>query len=234
MSHRAIFNHGIVQIYKGHFVYAPSQWETTLYCNVVSHWLGAYTKLFLDVYWNILIFCIHLTHISPRMTVSLHHSCEYVISAKYTINCDFTNPIQIYCVPKFTYYIYTCFCNKCKYKKPGLHYSITTINTNIRNQGCIIYLLFMINNTVCAVLSCYLKEGPHSHFQNPLWANSKCQDYVYAKWEFQLIKPVTSVPHGTSIHHNHHLLATTPFKSYISLCILVISIQLFITDQMYL
>ena len=27
-----------------HFVYAPSQWETTLHCNVVSHWLGAYTK----------------------------------------------------------------------------------------------------------------------------------------------------------------------------------------------
>ena len=27
-----------------HFVYAPSQWETTLQCNAVSHWLGSYTK----------------------------------------------------------------------------------------------------------------------------------------------------------------------------------------------
>ena len=27
-----------------HFVYAPSQWESTLHCNVASHWLGAYTK----------------------------------------------------------------------------------------------------------------------------------------------------------------------------------------------
>ena len=26
------------------FVYAPSQWETTLQCNVVSHWLGACTE----------------------------------------------------------------------------------------------------------------------------------------------------------------------------------------------
>ena len=26
-------------------VYVPSQWEMTLHCNVVSHWLGAYTKL---------------------------------------------------------------------------------------------------------------------------------------------------------------------------------------------
>ena len=30
--------------YRDHFVYAPSQWETTLHCNVASHWLGAYTK----------------------------------------------------------------------------------------------------------------------------------------------------------------------------------------------
>ena len=29
---------------RDHFVYAPSQWEATLPCNVVSHWLGAYTK----------------------------------------------------------------------------------------------------------------------------------------------------------------------------------------------
>ena len=32
-----------------HFVYAPSQWETTLQCNVASHWLGAYTKWNLDL-----------------------------------------------------------------------------------------------------------------------------------------------------------------------------------------
>ena len=26
-----------------HFVHAPSQWETMSHCNVVAHWLGAYT-----------------------------------------------------------------------------------------------------------------------------------------------------------------------------------------------
>ena len=31
-------------IHSDHFVYVPSQWETTLQCNVVSHWLGACTK----------------------------------------------------------------------------------------------------------------------------------------------------------------------------------------------
>ena len=27
-----------------HFVHAPSQWETMLHCNIVSQWLGVYTK----------------------------------------------------------------------------------------------------------------------------------------------------------------------------------------------
>ena len=31
-------------IHRDHSVHVPSQWETTLHCNVVSHWLGAYTK----------------------------------------------------------------------------------------------------------------------------------------------------------------------------------------------
>ena len=30
--------------HRKHFVYAPSQWQTTLHCNVVCHWLGGYTK----------------------------------------------------------------------------------------------------------------------------------------------------------------------------------------------
>ena len=29
---------------RDHFVFAPSQWEMMSQCNVVSHWLGAYTK----------------------------------------------------------------------------------------------------------------------------------------------------------------------------------------------
>ena len=32
-----------------HFVYAPSQWETTLQRNVISHWLGAYKEWALRV-----------------------------------------------------------------------------------------------------------------------------------------------------------------------------------------
>ena len=42
---------------RDHFVYAPSQWETTLHGNVVSHWLGAYTKWSLINPYN---FCLQV------------------------------------------------------------------------------------------------------------------------------------------------------------------------------
>ena len=40
-------------IHRDHFVYVPSQWEMTLQCNIISHWLGAYTK------WS-LIHCLSM------------------------------------------------------------------------------------------------------------------------------------------------------------------------------
>ena len=42
---------------RDHFVYAPSQWEMTLQCNVVSQWLGAYIKWSLKVG---VLYCIYL------------------------------------------------------------------------------------------------------------------------------------------------------------------------------
>ena len=42
----------MVFVNRDHFVHAPSQWETTLHCNVVSHWLGACKKLSLMVWIN--------------------------------------------------------------------------------------------------------------------------------------------------------------------------------------
>ena len=40
-------SHGIILMLRHpreHFLYTPSQWETTLHCNVAFHWLGAYTQ----------------------------------------------------------------------------------------------------------------------------------------------------------------------------------------------
>ena len=36
------------KIFRDPFMYAPSQWEMTLHCNVISHWLGISTKRSLD------------------------------------------------------------------------------------------------------------------------------------------------------------------------------------------
>ena len=50
-----------------HFVNAPSQWGTTLHCNVVSHWQGTYTKWSLvtsgrltSTYHLITAICMHV------------------------------------------------------------------------------------------------------------------------------------------------------------------------------
>ena len=39
---------------RDHFVNVPSQWEMALHCNIVSHWLDAYTKWSLYAYADIL------------------------------------------------------------------------------------------------------------------------------------------------------------------------------------
>ena len=38
------------------FVCAPCQWETTLQCNVVSHWLGANIK------WSLIVLMVYIVH----------------------------------------------------------------------------------------------------------------------------------------------------------------------------
>ena len=53
------------RLIRDHFVNVPSQWETTLQCNVVSHWMGAFTKF---------------TQLIRRRNI---HSCD---SLRYDIN----------------------------------------------------------------------------------------------------------------------------------------------------
>ena len=43
-----------IHIHRDHFVYAPSQWETMLQCNVVCHWLSTYAK------WSLYTYVFHL------------------------------------------------------------------------------------------------------------------------------------------------------------------------------
>ena len=56
-------------ICRDHFVYVPSQWETTLHCNVVSHWLGAYTER--SPMCTSVWLCLHGVH--RYLYILLHH-----------------------------------------------------------------------------------------------------------------------------------------------------------------
>ena len=62
--------HGIMcEDFRVHFLYAPSQWETTLYCNVFSHWLAAYTK------WSLGLKCVTIVIVVEQkypVTMRLH------------------------------------------------------------------------------------------------------------------------------------------------------------------
>ena len=55
--------------FRDHFVYAPSQWETTLQCNVVSHWMGPYTKL------SLLVLVIMVTSLNGNIFLITNHLC---------------------------------------------------------------------------------------------------------------------------------------------------------------
>ena len=58
-------------IFRDHFVCAPSQWET-LQCNVVSHWLGAYTKWSLLLYYKnnmTSIWWVHGSHLISILSI---------------------------------------------------------------------------------------------------------------------------------------------------------------------
>ena len=60
---------------RDHFVHAPSQWETVLHCNIISPWLGKYTKWFLVIMlvfkadsrfvpsqWEMVLLCNNVSH----------------------------------------------------------------------------------------------------------------------------------------------------------------------------
>ena len=73
-------------IIRDHFVYAPSQWEMRLQCNVVSHWPSAYTK------WSLIMMTsLHGNHWSSvdsihKGPVMGSFGVFFVFSLKYLLN----------------------------------------------------------------------------------------------------------------------------------------------------
>ena len=52
-------------IYRDHSVYGPSQWQTALQCNAVSHWLGPYTEWSLHLSWSVMVLVTVLCLTAP-------------------------------------------------------------------------------------------------------------------------------------------------------------------------
>ena len=82
-----IFIYGLVlwlelavsNLLQGSFVNVPSQWEMTLHCNVVSHWLGAYTTwslLLIICIWIYIILCVDHNKIRcSQYHIMCYHAC---------------------------------------------------------------------------------------------------------------------------------------------------------------
>ena len=68
---------------RDHLVYAPSQWVATLHCNVVSHWLGAYTR------WSLQRSTLHSTYFSSPFGSAQHLTSNTILSTspKFTWRC---------------------------------------------------------------------------------------------------------------------------------------------------
>ena len=65
---KAIITTKVNQV-RNNFVYAPSQWETTLPCNVVSHWLGAFTI------WSLPSSVMHMKSLGLNSLAPERYSC---------------------------------------------------------------------------------------------------------------------------------------------------------------
>ena len=59
---------------RDYFVYAPSQWEM-LHCNIVCHWLGAYTKWSLLQYVSNGVTSFLLSHQNTLHKLGQYHGC---------------------------------------------------------------------------------------------------------------------------------------------------------------
>ena len=63
-----------IRSFRGHFLHVPSQWETMLHCNIVSHWLVAYTKWSLGLN-ELEELCLSPCCLTSRALMSHSRSC---------------------------------------------------------------------------------------------------------------------------------------------------------------
>ena len=69
---------------RDHSVHAPIQWETTLHCNVISHWLAVYTKLSLLQQLPYQVYRLVSTMKCFAMHENLRLRCTHILNSLVT------------------------------------------------------------------------------------------------------------------------------------------------------
>ena len=78
-------------LFRDNFLYAPSQWKTTLHCNVVSHWLGAYKKLSLIIELLSLVQQLYMLYCCCYLAVVYDIAARTIVSIAlklWLLNCS--------------------------------------------------------------------------------------------------------------------------------------------------
>ena len=86
-----------------YFLYAPCQWETTLHYNIVSHWLGAYTK------WSLWLYIPYVIVISFVLVVLLSGEPDYFGRNKILSGYDLSHYQVPHCIRVFFYFVWFVF-----------------------------------------------------------------------------------------------------------------------------
>ena len=136
--------------HRDYFVHALCQWETMLHCNVVSHWLSAYTK------WSLLTWsCIHMpgdcfikNFLSKFIAICLYHNV-WVIGL-ITINfypCTESSVVYVQTFPLSLCKIWWKFVESLWNMPQGMETNITIVSR----------IVYSISYDRCDVLMFILK-----------------------------------------------------------------------------
>ena len=142
-------------VHRDHFVYAPSQWETTLHCNVVSHWLGAYTT---PSQWVTTLHCNVVSHWLGAHT-KRNTSNEWRIWFMLCwVLLWFDNKLDLLCEKKVD--SWWPFVN-------GTHLGISGFTSQRVNFD----VFFVVNTTTCWISSTVTSDLRHcdTHVTSLLW-----------------------------------------------------------------
>ena len=116
------------QVHRDRSVHAPSQWETMLQCNVVSHWLGAYTK------WSLRYLKLSQQSKKILSNRSGRHSLHHIYSTSNTTWLNIVIPTYTLSLLRkktefFNYYIK--LLNKPQECWHGVVFSFSIVNISV-------------------------------------------------------------------------------------------------------